>query len=48
VGGLGAGVFVNVVEVFYGRDYHPLTKGPEPVLDRFLTVGPALVRSAAE
>jgi N-acyl-D-amino-acid deacylase len=42
------GVFVNGVEVFDGKDYRPLPKGPGQVLDRFLPTGPAAVRSAAE
>jgi N-acyl-D-aspartate/D-glutamate deacylase len=42
------GVFVNGVEVFDGRDYRRLDKGPGQVLDRFLPTGPAAVRSAAE
>ena len=41
------GVFVNGVEVFDGRDYRRLAKGPGQVLDRFLPTGPALIRSAA-
>ena len=35
------GVFVNGVEVFDGRDYRRLGKGPGQVLDRFLPTGPA-------
>jgi N-acyl-D-amino-acid deacylase len=35
------GVFVNGVEVFDGRDYRPLGRGPGHVLDRFLPTGPA-------
>jgi N-acyl-D-aspartate/D-glutamate deacylase len=35
------GVFVNGVEVFDGRDYRPLGKGPGQVLDRFLPTSPA-------
>jgi N-acyl-D-amino-acid deacylase len=42
------GVFVNGVEVFDGKDYRPMPKGPGQVLDRFLPTGPAAVRSAAE
>ena len=42
------GVFVNGVEVFDGRDYRPMAKGPGQVLDRFLPTGPAPIRSAAE
>ena len=34
------GVFVNGVEVFDGRDYRPLGRGPGQVLDRFLPTGP--------
>jgi uncharacterized protein GlcG (DUF336 family) len=33
------GVFVNGVEVFDGRDYRPLGRGPGQVLDRFLPTG---------
>ncbi len=42
------GVFVNGIEVFDGKDYRPIAKGPGQVLDRFLPSGPGLVRSAAE
>ena len=42
------GVFVNGVEVFDGRDYRPMPKGPGQVLAHFLPSGPGLIRSAAE
>ena len=42
------GVFVNGVEVFDGKDYRPIAKGPGQVLDHFLPSGPGLIRSAAE
>jgi len=42
------GVFVNGVEVFDGRDYRAVGKGPGQVLDRFLPTGPAPARAAAE
>jgi N-acyl-D-aspartate/D-glutamate deacylase len=42
------GVFVNGVEVFDGRNYCTLAKGPGQVLDRFLPAGAAAVRAAAQ
>ena len=42
------GVFVNGLEVFDGKDYRRLDKGPGQVLDHFLPTGPVAVRSAAE
>jgi hypothetical protein len=41
-------VIVNGVEVFDGRDYARLDKGPGRVLDRFHPVGPAAFASAAQ
>jgi len=42
------GVFVNGVEVFDGRDYRPVGKGPGQVLDRFLPARVAPLASAAQ
>jgi N-acyl-D-aspartate/D-glutamate deacylase len=41
-------VFVNGVEVFDGKDYARLAKGPGQLLDKFAPVGPQPQRRAAE
>ncbi len=41
-------VLVNGVEVFDGRNYAKLDKGPGHILDRFHPVGPAALASAAQ
>ena len=42
------GVFVNGVQVFDGKDYTSLDKGPGQVLDRFLPARAATLASAAQ